>query len=172
MIGDIIIKGHPILEERLKEIKSIDANIIEKAEIMIDIMLSRTAAGVAANQVGYSERMFVFQIVGDRAGAIEIKPTIVINPKIEYMSEEQEIDWEGCLSLPNLIGKVKRSKHIKYSYLDTSGVKKIEEAEGFYARVIQHEVNHLNGLIYLDTMNSFREFCYRSEIEKHKQYYI
>ena len=96
----------------------------------------------------------------------KIKVSVLINPQIEKISDEIEDEWEGCLSIPGMSGLVRRSKKIKYSGIDITGNKINGEAEGLHARVIQHEYDHLNGILYTSRLADKRAFGYSEEIEK------
>lgn len=88
----------------------------------------------------------------------------VINPKIEILSEEKSEDWEGCFCFPNMMIKVPRYKYIKYSYQDLAGNLHEKEASGYHARAVQHELDHLNGVLFLDRLETSARFNYPGKI--------
>ena len=132
---------------------------------MSETMIDANGIGLAAPQVHLSHRLFIY-----RNPEIEeeekIKVSVLINPKIENISNETEDDWEGCLSIPGMSGLVRRSKKIKYYAIDLKGKKISGEVDGLHARVIQHEFDHLNGILYISRLADKRAFGYSKEIEK------
>ena len=158
--------GHPVLLKKTNEISNL--NDIDLKKIIYDMsetMIDANGIGLAAPQVHLSHRLFIY-----RNPEIEeeekIKVSVLINPKIENISNETEDDWEGCLSIPGMSGLVRRSKKIKYSAIDLKGEKVSGEVEGLHARVIQHEFDHLNGILYTSRLADKRAFGYSKEIEK------
>ena len=158
--------GHPVLLKKTNEISKL--NDIDLKKIIYDMsetMIDANGIGLAAPQVHLSHRLFIY-----RNPEIEeeekIKVSVLINPKIENISNETEDDWEGCLSIPGMSGLVRRSKKIKYSAIDLKGEKVSGEVEGLHARVIQHEFDHLNGILYTSRLADKRAFGYSEEIEK------
>jgi peptide deformylase len=110
--------------------------------------------GLAAPQIGKSIQLAVIEITktGLRPGVVPLGPTVIVNPVIVRRSKELVADWEGCLSFPGARGLVRRSKKITVAFLDRDGKKKTAELKGFQARVFQHEIDHLNGTVYVDRM--------------------
>ena len=158
--------GHPVLLKKTNEISNL--NDIDLKKIIYDMsetMIDANGIGLAAPQVHLSHRLFIY-----RNPEIEeeekIKVSVLINPKIENISNETEDDWEGCLSIPGMSGLVRRSKKIKYSAIDLKGEKVSGEVDGLHARVIQHEFDHLNGILYTSRLADKRAFGYSEEIEK------
>ena len=96
----------------------------------------------------------------------KINISVFINPSVEMISDETEDDWEGCLSIPGMSGLVRRHKRIKYTATDLNGKDIKGEAEGLHARVIQHEFDHLNGILYISRLAHKNAFGYSEEIEK------
>jgi peptide deformylase len=93
--------------------------------------------------------------------------TVLVNPSIKHYGEETALGWEGCLSLKDLRGLVPRSKQITVEYFDREGNKVVVNAEGFLAVVLQHEIDHLNGKVFLDRMNDISQLAYVEEFEKY-----
>ncbi|MGG1638634.1 peptide deformylase [Paenibacillus sp. NRS-1760] len=148
-IKAILPFGDPVLRKKAKPIESITPKILKLLDDLAETLYdSNDGAGLAAPQIGILRRLIVMDC-GD--GLIEL-----INPEIVYQSGEQ-VGSEGCLSLPGYYGIVKRSQHVKVKTLTRSGEELVIEAEGFLARCIQHEVDHLNGRLYIDLIqeNSF-----------------
>ena len=158
--------GHPVLLKKTNEISNL--NDVDLKKIIYDMsetMIDANGIGLAAPQVHLSHRLFIYRNP-DIEEEEKIKVSVLINPKIENISDETEDDWEGCLSIPGMSGLVRRSKKIKYSGIDLNGDKINGEAEGLHARVIQHEYDHLNGILYTSRLADKRAFGYSEEIEK------
>ena len=158
--------GHPVLLKKTNEISNL--NDIDLKKIIYDMsetMIDANGIGLAAPQVHLSHRLFIYRNP-DIEEEEKIKVSILINPQIEKISDDTEDDWEGCLSIPGMSGLVRRSKKIKYSGFDLTGAKVSGEADGLHARVIQHEFDHLNGILYTSRLADKRAFGYSEEIEK------
>ena len=158
--------GHPVLVKKTSEINNLDDYDLKKIVLdMSQTMLDANGIGLAAPQIHLSHRIFIYRNP-DIEEEDKINISVFINPSIEKISEETDDDWEGCLSIPGMSGLVRRYKHIKYSAIDLSGKKVIGEAEGLHARVIQHELDHLNGVLYTSRLAHKHAFGYSEEIEK------
>ena len=158
--------GHPVLLKKTNEISNL--NDIDLKKIIYDMsetMIDANGIGLAAPQVHLSHRLFIYRNI-DIEEEEKIKVSVLINPKIENISNETEDDWEGCLSIPGMSGLVRRSKKIKYSAIDLKGEIVSGEVDGLHARVIQHEFDHLNGILYTSRLADKRAFGYSEEIEK------
>lgn len=152
-IRKIIKFGNPILSWRAKEIDDVNtAEIASLVEDMIDTMQHHDGAGIAAPQIGISKRLVIFGFDKNPRypEALPVPYTILANPEYEAVDDETDYKMEGCLSIPGIRGKVLRFKKIKYSGFDMEKKCKIDRvAEGFHARVVQHEIDHLNGILFL-----------------------
>ena len=158
--------GHPVLIKKTNEIINLDEINLKKIVFdMSESMLDANGIGLAAPQVHLSYRMFIYRNP-DIEDDEKVNISVLINPKIEKLSDEMEDDWEGCLSLPGMSGLVRRYKKIKYSGLDLNGKNISDEVEGLHARVIQHEFDHLNGVLYTSRLADKRAFGFSEEIEK------
>jgi peptide deformylase len=122
------------------------------AQDMIDIMKDKCAVGVAAPQIGISKRVIVFGTAYTKRQNIEkhIPDTVLINPELRILSEEKESGYEGCLNSGELMGQVPRATEIEYSGFDLEGNAITQHAVGLEARIIQHEIDHLNGILFFD----------------------
>ena len=165
--------GHPILREKAKKVE--DPTSKEDQSLINDMFetladLGGTGVGLAAPQVHASLQIIIFEVPRNSSESIDQIPlTILINPKIKILTKKTDIDWEGCLSVPGLRGKVERPKKIKYSGLDPKG-KKIETiAEDFHARVVQHEYDHLLGILYPQRMKDLSSLQFVSEARHSKE---
>ncbi len=136
--------GDPVLRSRALEIDRFDERLIEEARRMGQVMHDSLGIGLAATQVGVMHRVLVYRVEPDSPVAA------LVNPRIEWKSSEEEVADEGCLSLPGVLVEVERPVHIRVAGLDARGDALTIEASGLEARVIQHEVDHLDGVLILD----------------------
>ncbi|MDC0161758.1 peptide deformylase [bacterium] len=158
--------GHPVLIKKTSEINNLSDNNLKKLVFdMSETMLDANGIGLASPQVHSSHRMFIYRNP-DKDEESKINISVLINPIIEKMTDDTEDDWEGCLSIPGMSGLVRRFKKIKYSALDMNGKNISGEVEGLHARVIQHEFDHLNGVLYTSRLAHKNAFGYSEEIEK------
>ena len=165
--------GHPVLSRRAEAVADPTAPQIRGlVTSMIDTMIDADGAGLAAPQVHVPLRMLVFQAPGDRTdGGIPDEErydhtaplSVLINPHIEILDAETEGGWEGCLSVPGLRGFVERPKHIRYHGVDLDGREISRTARGFHARVVQHEVDHLDGILYPQRMKDLTRLIFETE---------
>lgn len=134
---------------------------------LIDTMQAEDGAGLAAPQIDIGLRVVVFGVSSNPRypDAEAVPQTVLINPLIEPLSEHQEDGWEGCLSVPGLRGVVPRYTHIRYSGYDQYGDPVNREAKGFHARVVQHECDHLDGILYPQRMNDMSRFGFTDTLE-------
>lgn len=144
----VVVRGDEILSKRCREVSEITDRIRETLDDMVDTMREKLGVGLAAPQVGVMRRMFVAEPEPGRV-------YYMINPEI-YFEEGSEEEYEGCLSVPGLIGIVERPQKIKIRALDRDGVEQDYEFEGFDARVMCHENDHLNGVLYTDKAHDIR----------------
>ncbi len=160
--------GHPILLKKTAEVKEIASESIKKIIYdMTETMLDANAIGLAAPQVHINKRIFVYQNPDTVTNESNIKITALINPKIEKVSEQINDSWEGCLSIPGMLGLVRRFTKIEYSGYDIEGNKIMSSAEGLHSRIIQHENDHLNGILYTKRLAHKDAFGFENEIEKY-----
>jgi peptide deformylase len=149
--------GDPVLKSRASLVTSFDYELAGEAERMVGIMRDALGVGLAATQLGLLRRLLVFQAGPDAS------PTAVVNPEVEWVSDEEEIAEEGCLSLPGISVEVERPVHARVRGLDVRGEPLTIEASGLEARVLQHEIDHLDGVLILDrTVRSQRRAALRA----------
>lgn len=149
--------GHPVLRRTAVPVTSPDESALRGlAADMIDTMLGAPGVGLAAPQVYQSIRMVVFRVPAGRSGGEEMPPTVLVDPVVEPLTDTLEWGLEGCLSLPGLRGMVPRYTRIGYRGRTLDGTVIEREAGGFHARVVQHEVDHLDGILYIDRMENLR----------------
>lgn len=147
-------ENNPILRARSVEIADFNDGLKKIAEDLIDTMKTAKGLGIAAPQVGKNIRIFIATL-GYKTPAQKIVP--MVNPVILSHSADMEIDEEGCLSLPGIYGKVERFRGVKVEFFDLEGQKQTLELEGLDARVVQHETDHLNGVLFIDRMKEAEE---------------
>ena len=159
--------GHPVLLKKTKEINNLSNNDLKKIVFdMSETMLDSNGIGLAAPQVHLSHRMFIFRNP-DIEEEEKINISVLINPKLEKINDETNDEWEGCLSIPGMLGLVRRFNRIKYSGLDLIGNTISKEVEGLHARIVQHEFDHLNGILYISRLAHKNAFGYSEEIEQY-----
>jgi len=163
--------GDPQLFEISKPVEPIDAAILEPLlQDMWDTMAAENGAGLAAPQIGVMLRVVIF---GSQSNprypeAPAVPETVLINPVITALDETQEEGWEGCLSVPGMRGIVSRYRDIRYQGFDQHGNQIDREVSGFHARVVQHECDHLDGILYPMRIDDMRNFGYLDALlEKH-----
>jgi len=162
-IGDPVLRrvASPIVDPTDPAIRTL-------ADSMVETMIQAPGVGLAAPQVGQSLRLIVMRIMADRtAAAEEAGPEQVmalINPEIEPLGPETELGWEGCLSVPPFRGVVPRFSRVGFRGFLTDGTRIEGETSGFQARILQHEVDHLDGIIYLDRMTDLKTLGYDEEL--------
>lgn len=164
--------GHPVLRKitrRLKAEEIRSADVQRLAREMIVTMDEYDGVGLAGNQAQEDLAIFVMGLPKETKRHPEgIALTVVCNPVITPIGDEYEEDWEGCLSVPDLRGLVRRHKKLELSGLGLDGKPFKRVYEGFPARVVQHETDHLNGLVYLDRMDGLSTLTYISEMGRQK----
>jgi peptide deformylase len=143
-LAEVRTFGDPVLRSRASDVSEFGDELAEEAERMIGIMRDALGVGLAATQLGVLRRLLVFQ-----AGA-DANPTTVANPRVEWLSDELATAEEGCLSLPGIGVDVKRALHARVTGQDVRGEPLLLEASGLEARVLQHEIDHLDGVLILD----------------------
>ncbi|MDG2321011.1 MAG: peptide deformylase [Rhodospirillaceae bacterium] len=148
-ILDIARMGHQILKGRAHEVANFDNPELHAfVEDMKETMVHAGGVGLAAPQAYVPLRIVIFFVPEGRNNGQAVPLTVMINPVITPMAEEMEEDWEACLSVPGLTGVVPRWSRIKYSFQDVDGSLKERTADGFHARVVQHECDHIDGVLY------------------------
>jgi peptide deformylase len=159
--------GHPVLRERAQPVeKFATAELRSLLEDMKETMAAKNGAGLAAPQIGVSQRVVIFGVEANPRypDAEPIPFTVLVNPKIVILTREIEEDWEGCLSVPGMRGVVPRYKRLRYSGFDIEGNAFEREVEGFHARVVQHECDHLDGILYPQRMTDLSKFGFNEEL--------
>lgn len=164
--------GHPILKAPAAPVDDpTDPQIAALVADMVETMDDAGGTGLAAPQVHVPLRLVVFTVFADRDAdeggeGASVPLTVLINPEIEPLSEEKEPGWEGCLSIPKMMGEVPRFTHIRYSAYDLDGQRFEREATGFHARVVQHECDHLDGILYPYRIEDMSRFGFSEELTR------
>jgi peptide deformylase len=159
--------GDPVLLQVAKPVEQFDTP--ELRELLVDMhdtMAALNGAGLAAPQIGVSLQVVIFGVGKNPRypQAEEVPYTVLINPQLTPMSDEMEDGWEGCLSVPGMRGLVPRYKQLRYRGFDASGQPIDRTVSAFHARVVQHEVDHLNGILYPMRIRDLRNFGFNEEL--------
>ena len=176
--------GHPVLKRVAQPIDDPGAPEVRRlVNDMLDTLEDIGGTGLAAPQVHVPRRLVLFFVSSERAErenerengredgedapdeAEEVPLTVLVNPTIEPLTEETVVSWESCLSLPDLAGRVPRYKAVRYRGLDLRGEEIVREARGFHARVVQHECDHLDGVLYPQRMTDLSTLTFTSELK-------
>jgi peptide deformylase len=155
--------GHPLLLQTSEPVLGFPSEELDSLlEDMLDTMTALDGAGLAAPQIGVLKRVVIFGLqTNPRYPDVEpIPTTVLVNPTVQFTSSDVESGWEGCLSVPGLRGKVDRFRRIRYTGFDQYGHTIDRVAEGFHARVVQHECDHLDGILYPMRIRDLRDFGY------------
>ncbi|MBI2428598.1 MAG: peptide deformylase [Ignavibacteriales bacterium] len=161
----VYLYGNEILKKKAKPVSEITDGEIELIKDMFDTMHTANGIGLAANQVGELKQILVIDISDMEAGK-GIKPLVVINPEILSESDEESEYEEGCLSIPDVREKVWRPEKITLKYCDINMKEVNLEADGILARVLQHEIDHLNGILFLDHLTGTKRTLLRGKLSK------
>ena len=162
-IRTVLRMGHPVLRQVAAPVDRFGTReLLELVEDMQDTMRALNGAGLAAPQIGVSLRVVVFEVSRNpRYPQAEAVPrTVLVNPELTPLGEETEEGWEGCLSVPGLRGLVPRYQRLRYRGYDPHGLPIDRTVEGFHARVVQHEVDHLDGILYPMRIKDLRNLGY------------
>ena len=162
--------GHPVLAGPAEPVDDPTASAIRRLVAdMVETMADADGIGLAAPQVHIPKRVVIFHIPAHRDGGPDGRErplTVLVNPWIEPLGDEMDTDWEGCLSLPRLTGAVPRFVNIRYGGAGLDGETIEETVSGFHARVVQHECDHLDGILYPQRMEDLSLFGFVDEIRR------
>ncbi len=164
--------GHPVLLDEAEPVRDPTARDIRRlVEDMIETMEDANGVGLAAPQVHVSRRVIVFKAPAERAdsggaGDAEAPLTALVNPVFEAVGDTVEVGWEGCLSIPGIVGAVPRHACIRYRGTAPDGQTIEREAQGFHARVVQHEIDHLDGILYTMRMEDLGMLSFTDEVRR------
>lgn len=160
-VKKLLRMGDERLLTRSKEVDRIDDPAIQQEiDDLIDSMRHYGGIGIAAPQIGYFNRIFILELESNQRypGREPVALTVFINPEIEFLTQERDEDWEGCLSVPGYRGLVPRYTRLRYSAFDRQGQRIEAEVDGFFARAVQHEFDHLDGVLFPMRVEDMRQF--------------
>ncbi|WP_288430320.1 peptide deformylase [uncultured Agrobacterium sp.] len=152
-IKPLIILPDPLLRQQSKPIETVDAEIARLADDMLETMYDAPGIGLAAIQVGIPRRMLVIDLSREDE---EKKPIVFINPEILKVSDDVSTYEEGCLSIPDYYAEVERPASLTVGYIDRDGKQQTVEADGLLATCLQHEIDHLNGVLFIDHISRLK----------------
>ena len=165
-IRNIIIEPDPILRKKSTTLETVDDSIRKILDDMLQTMYNAPGIGLAAVQIGILKRLIVIDVSKKEE---EKKPLFLINPEITYQSEETSIYEEGCLSLPGHFAEIERPAKCKINYIDYHGKKAELEAEGLLSTCVQHEIDHLNGILFIDYLSKLKKDMIIKKLVKQKK---
>jgi len=152
-LREILVVPHPVLKQRSETVEAVDDELRALMDDMLETMYDAPGIGLAAIQVGVPKRVIVMDLA--REGE-EPQPRYFVNPEILWASEETAPYEEGCLSVPEIFDEVERPARVKLRYLNYQGEQVEEDAEGLFAVCIQHEMDHLNGVLFIDHLSRLK----------------
>ena len=162
----IVIEPDPILRKKSDNLEKVDNELRLLLDDMLETMYSAPGIGLAAVQVGILKRLIVIDISKDKE---KKNPIFLINPEIISKSKNTSIYEEGCLSLPGHFAEIERPEECKIKYIDYDGKKKEMKANGLLATCIQHEIDHLNGILFIDYLSKLKKDMIIKKLVKHKK---
>jgi peptide deformylase len=166
-VREVLRMGHPALRERAKPVENLATPELRAlVQDMTETMAAKNGAGLAAPQIGVSQRVVIFGVDHNpRYPDAEPVPfTVLVNPKLVILTRDVEEEWEGCLSVPGMRGIVPRYTKLRYTGFDVEGNPIERLADGFHARVVQHECDHLDGILYPQRMTDLSRFGFNEEL--------
>ena len=166
MLRKILTEPDPILRKKCEPLEKVDTETKKLMDDMLETMYAAPGIGLAAIQVGILKRLVVIDI---SKGEEEKKPVFLINPQIVHRSKKTSIYEEGCLSLPGQFAEIERPAECTLKYIDYNGKEKELKADGLLATCVQHEVDHLNGILFIDYLSKLKKDMIIKKLVKHKK---
>ena len=166
MLRKILTEPDPILRKKCEPLEKVDTDTKKLMDDMLETMYAAPGIGLAAVQVGILKRLVVIDI---SKGEEKKKPIFLINPQIIHKSEKTSVYEEGCLSLPGQFAEIERPAECAIQYIDYNGKEKDLKAEGLLATCIQHEVDHLNGILFIDYLSKLKKDMIIKKLVKQKK---
>jgi peptide deformylase len=166
-IQPVLKMGHPLLRQVASPVGNFQSGeLAALVADMDDTMRASYGAGIAAPQIGVSLRVVIFEVAENPRypHVAEIPYTVLINPVVSALAAEEEEGWEGCLSVPGMRGLVPRARRVRYQGFDLQGSPIDRTVEGFHARVVQHEVDHLDGILYPQRVRDLKNFGFEDAL--------
>lgn len=165
-LRDILIVPHPALKTPAKPVGPVDKAVQGLMEDMLETMYAAPGIGLAAPQIGILQRIVVIDAAGKEERP---EPLRMVNPEIVWASDEMHVLEEGCLSLPDQWGEVERHVSVRAAWTDEKGKRREREAEGLLAACIQHEIDHLDGILFVDHMSALKRNMLLRKLAKWKK---
>jgi peptide deformylase len=165
-VRPVLKMGEPLLRQVALPVSRFDAQLAALVADMDDTMRHLSGAGIAAPQIGVSARVVIFELQ-DNPRYPHISPvpyTVLVNPTLTALTQEESEGWEGCLSVPGMRGLVPRITRVRYQGFDLNGAPIDRTVEGFHARVVQHEVDHLDGILFPQRVRDLRHFGFEDAL--------
>lgn len=159
---------HPVLKQKSEKVSRIDAELRRLLDDMLETMYAAAGVGLAAPQVGVLKRVVVIDVSHEDEGE-KRSPLYLVNPEIIWHSEEESCQFEGCLSLPDQSAEVNRFKQVRVHYQDYDGKEKEISADGLLAVALQHEIDHLDGILYIDHISRLKRQMLLKKLQKMRQ---
>ena len=159
---------HPVLKQKAEKVAKVDDEIRSFLDDMLETMYDAVGVGLAAPQVGVSKRIVVIDVAHPDEGE-ERNPIYLVNPEIIWHSDEESCQYEGCLSVPDQSAEVNRYKQVRVQYLDYNGKEAEIMAEGLLAIALQHEIDHLDGILYIDRISRLKRQMLLKKLQKMRQ---
>ena len=157
--------GDPILRRRAAEVRVFDEELREEAEAMVETMFRENGVGLAAPQVGLDKRLLV-ALTMETPEDNEADPIVMVNPRVVHRSRETWLFEEGCLSIPGIRGNVTRPDRVTVEFQDLEGETYTVEAEAMFARILQHEIDHLDGRLFIDYLSAADKTLIKPQLRK------
>ncbi|CAO3415011.1 peptide deformylase [Azospirillum endophyticum] len=159
----ILVAPHPILKRKAQPVAEVDARVVKLMDDMVETMYDANGIGLAAPQVGVLDRVIVVDVheKGEPANPIRLA-----NPEIVWSSDEKSVCEEGCLSVPEQYAEVTRPQRVRVRYLDEKNQQQEIEADGMLATCIQHEIDHLNGVLFVDYLSMLKRNILLKKVQK------
>ncbi len=165
-VREVLKMGAPLLRQVASPVLHFDAVLRDLIADMDETMRALHGAGIAAPQIGVDARVVIFELKENpRYPHIAPVPyTVLVNPRLTVLAHEQDEGWEGCLSVPGMRGLVPRFRRLRYQGFDAHGTPIDRSVEGFHARVVQHEVDHLDGILFPQRVQDLRNFGFEDAL--------
>lgn len=163
---DIIIVPDPVLKQKAQDVQTVDDSVRRQLDIMLETMYRAPGIGLAANQVNMLNRVLVMDFAQRADDDASREPIFMINPEIIWESEELSEMDEGCLSIPGQYASIQRPAQVRVKYLDYDGQQQEDMFEGLGSHVVQHEMDHLNGVLFIDYLSSLKRNMIIKKVQK------
>lgn len=160
---DILVAPHPVLKQKAKPVAQVDARVARLMDDMVETMYAAAGIGLAAPQIGILERVIVVDV---HEKGEPPNPIRLANPEIIWSSEDSSVFEEGCLSVPEQYAEVTRPERVRVRYLDEKNQSREIEVDGLMATCIQHEIDHLNGVLFVDHLSTLKRNMILRKVQK------